>query len=446
MKAIRERLVKPWIVEYEPWLLLRKFDYYTELFDGLRSRLGRTPSVVIAEQDSLSFLLAFLAGVACQCRLVLVNQTWSRRQIEQVSCFLTVDEIIGNIIWPVGDTLWQSDIDISASILLPTGGSGGRLRFAIHQWQHVLCVVEGYTQFWKTVELNTVNVLPLYHAGGLVPVLRSFVRGGKLVLGDWKGMHRDGIFPEIPKRGHLSIVPAQLQRLLAFEGGAQWLRRFEAVLIGGAASPDALLAQAIKLQIPIVRAYGMTEALGTVALQICHSLSDLEKSATVLPHLEARVVDSEIQLRGEGLFEGYLPGELHSREWFASGDFGEMDSSNRIRVKGRKDRMIISGGENIDPVTIESAILQQGLAQQALVLGIDDPKWGQRVVAFLVGVGASVTATSLIERIGNEVPRYAIPKQWIFVDALPLTETGKMHHLRLEQTLLKQEKIDSAES
>ncbi len=260
--------------------------------------------------------------------------------------------------------------------------------------------------------------------------------GGETVLGDWQQISKEGIFPCIPHRAHLSIVPTQLQRLLKLEKGAKWLRGFEAVLIGGAASPDTLLAEAVDCGITIIRSYGMTESLGTIALQVCRQRDDLKGAARILPHLKARIIDHEIQLAGACLLKEYLPGECVKDEWFPTGDCGSMPTADTIRVVGRKDRMIISGGENIDPALIENAILQTRLVERVLVVGVDDPKWGQRVAAWVVPKEAGLLGKQMEEAIANEIPHLAIPKQWVFTDELPLTPTGKIDRARLLRDLL----------
>jgi acyl-CoA synthetase (AMP-forming)/AMP-acid ligase II len=124
--------------------------------------------------------------------------------------------------------------------------------------------------------------------------------------------------------------------------------------------------------------------------------------------------------------------------WLYIGDLATWDADEYVTIVGRKDDMIISGGENVHPVQVEEALNQHPSVTDSIVVGIPDEQWGQRIVAYVVRADDSLTATEL-DRHCREHPMLASfkrPRAYRFVDALPLTATGKKVHYRaLEQAV-----------
>jgi acyl-coenzyme A synthetase/AMP-(fatty) acid ligase len=116
--------------------------------------------------------------------------------------------------------------------------------------------------------------------------------------------------------------------------------------------------------------------------------------------------------------------------WVYIGDLGTWDDQEYVTIVGRKDDMLLSGGENVHPVQVEDVLCQHPLVVDALVTGAPEPTWGEVVVAYVVARDPSLTAAEL-DRHCVEHPmlaRYKRPRGYRFVEALPLTATGKKRH------------------
>lgn len=118
--------------------------------------------------------------------------------------------------------------------MIPTGGSSGKIRFAIHTWETLTAAVRGFQEFFAVEQINSCCVLPLYHVSGLMQFLRSFTTGGKLIVVPFKTLESltsPFNFAEqfAPANSFLSLVPTQLQRLLQRPAAVDWLTQFRII-------------------------------------------------------------------------------------------------------------------------------------------------------------------------------------------------------------------------
>ncbi|HEX4993191.1 MAG TPA: hypothetical protein VFV45_08145, partial [Rubrobacteraceae bacterium] len=124
--------------------------------------------------------------------------------------------------------------------------------------------------------------------------------------------------------------------------------------------------------------------------------------------------DGEILVRGETLFAGYIEGEAVDRPldadgWFCTGDLGEVDENGYLRVQGRKDNLFVSGGENIQPEEIEEALIQLDGVEEAVVVPVSDPEFGERPVAFVRMGRRTVEPEALAPALRQRLPGFKIP-------------------------------------
>ncbi len=121
--------------------------------------------------------------------------------------------------------------------------------------------------------------------------------------------------------------------------------------------------------------------------------------------------------------------------WMYTGDLATWNNKEYITIVGRKDDMLISGGENIYPVQVEEVINENAKVQECVVTGVPDDKWGQMVVAYVIKKNSSLTAQELEEFCKNHpmLARYKRPKYYRFVDNIPLTATGKKMHYKVKE-------------
>lgn len=230
---------------------------------------------------------------------------------------------------------------------------------------------------------------------------------------------------------YTSLVPTQLHRLLATPEGLAALEPFSAVLVGGAP-----LGPADSRPTTIVETYGATETAGGCVYD-----------GIPLEGVRVEVDDTgRISIGGAVVADGYADGDnasFGSRDgvrWFRSSDVGAWEAGS-LRVMGRADDVIISGGYKVHPAVVERAILGLPGVDQAVVIGLPDSEWGTRVVALVVtAVGsASQTTRSIREALSGALPRFALPREVRSIRELPLLESGKIDRAAARAGALERE-------
>lgn len=320
-------------------------------------------------------------------------------------------------------------------IMIATGGSSGAPRFAVHSWETLSAAAAGLQRWLGGGPIHSACCLPLRHVSGLMQVIRSFTSGGRLSLFDLNG---GGGFPPPPPGGVISLVPTQLARLLRMSGGADWLRRFSAVFLGGAPAWPSLLAAARAERIPLAPCYGSTETAAQVAaLPPAEFLAGGGGVGRALPHAALEVVDEagaapvpagapgRIRVRASSLFFGYWPADGARPEALVMDDRGMLDAAGALSVLGRTDALINSGGEKVDPGAVEAAIRSAGGVDDVAVVGVADGRWGEAVVAVVAGGRGHEAA--LREHLRGLLAPHEVPKRYVWVEALPRNAAGKLN-------------------
>ena len=272
--------------------------------------------------------------------------------------------------------------------------------------------------------------LPVTHVAGLAVLVRSLVSGTEPVLAE----RADAGTVAASGCAHVSLVPTQLQRLLQ-EASAP-LAGFSSVLLGGAAAPAGLLDAARDAGVPVVTTYGMTETCGGCVYD-----------GVPLDGVRAEVRDDgRIWISGPVLFSGYLRGPRAPGDgWFRTGDLGALDAAGRLRVRGRADDVINTGGHKVVPGEVAAALQACPGVRDAAVVGQPDPEWGERVVAAVVPAdpGDPPAVEMLRSHVRERLPRYAIPSRVVMIDAVPMLPSGKHDIVRLRQELLRREQTEA---
>ena len=279
-------------------------------------------------------------------------------------------------------------------LCIPTGGSSGRLKLARHDQDTLLAAAWGFAGHFGVPRVNAVGVLPLHHVSGLMAWLRCALTGGEYVAGDWREIEAGALpaFPRTDDGWFLSLVPTQLQRLLARPAAVAWLRAFRAVLVGGGPAWPALVEAGARAELPLAFTYGATEtAAAAMALRPEEFRAGGRGCGRALPHATVTVAaDGAIAIQAASLFHGYWPDVRAPGPW-ASGDRGDYDGAGSLHVRGRSDALIITGGEKVEPGEVEAALRATGEFADVAVVGVPDPEWGRVVVACYPetgGVGA----------------------------------------------------------
>jgi O-succinylbenzoic acid--CoA ligase len=230
----------------------------------------------------------------------------------------------------------------------------------------------------------------------------------------------------------LSLVPAQLARLL--ELGGRCPPSVRAVLLGGAGAPAALRRRALAARWPIHCTYGLTEACSQVTVERSPGSDSASGGAgSPLPGVEVRIDGGRIAFKSPALFGGYLgraEPNPNPGQWWRTADCGEFDNG-QLRVLGRADDAIITGGENVHPADVEHQLLEHPAISEACVFGVPDDDWGQIVAAAIV-TAPGTELTALEEWTRQHMASFKRPRRFVCVDALPLTASGKLDRAALQ--------------
>ena len=333
------------------------------------------------------------------------------------------------------------------SSLRPVSGTAGEILGLLKQWdaadapEPLLIETSGSTGAAKRVVLSReamrasalatqerlggpgqwVLNLPPTHVAGVQVLYRSVIAGTEPVTTKDVVRARELI---VEDRSYLSLVPTQLHRLLDVPAAVDAMAAFDTVLVGGAAFDPSLRSRAEGAGIRVVSTYGMSETCGGCVYD-----------GRPLAGVEVRVDDGHVLLRGPMLFDGYegdpaLTQATLRDGWLVTHDVGEIASDGRLRITGRDDDMVSSGGVKVPAPAVAERIRAHRSVITAEVLGGPDEQWGERVVAFVVG---DLDLDTLRDWVAAEFPREWAPQQLVRVMKVPVLSNGKVDRLALRE-------------
>lgn len=275
--------------------------------------------------------------------------------------------------------------------------------------------------------------LPLHHVAGLQVVVRSLLAGYDPMAapaGDPEATARllRTLPPERRPR-YASVVPTQLHRIARLEEPslAAW-RDLDAILVGGAATPPALLERVRGLGLRVVTTYGATETAGGCVY-------DGVPLAGVRVRFDGVPLSGVIHLAGPTLARGYLSGPFPLHDgvpWFRTGDLGEL-RDGVLHVHGRADDVIITGAVKVSPVAVEAVLAELPGVAEVCVVGVPDPEWGQQVVAVLVPSGRAPSLDEAREAVRRTLGVAAAPRRLVLASALPERGPGKVDRVAVAE-------------
>jgi O-succinylbenzoic acid--CoA ligase len=226
-------------------------------------------------------------------------------------------------------------------------------------------------------------------------------------------------------RRYVSLVPTQLHRVLVDPGEAKALSTFDAVLVGGASLDPHLREQAQDAGVHIVATYGMSETCGGCVYD-----------GLPLDGVAVKIgTDGRIRIGGPVVFDGYdgrpdRTGQVLEHGWFVTQDRGRIDEDGHLQVLGRVDDMVISGGVNVPANAVAARLRAHPDVRAAEVVGVPDDRWGQRVVAVVVG---TLDLDGARDWVAGQHPRAWAPRNLVHVDALPLLGNGKVDRIAVQR-------------
>jgi len=368
------------------------------------------------------------------------------------------------------------------ALVLGSGGSSGSRHWCLQPWSHLQASAEACATWLASQGIDPehclhLDALPLHHVSGLMPLVRSRCWGAELRWLPPSVLRQPEQLPlacPLPadRPVLLSLVPTQLQRLIASPVALQWLRGCAVIWVGGAALPADLARHARDKALPLAPCYGATETAAMVcALPPQRFLAGDEGCGPALADVELRLEGPEqaIAVRTMRLSPGWFEaGRLRpfrdADGWWRSGDAGVWQprraaggDQGSLVIRGRLDGAIHSGGETVFPDQVQQRL--QGLIREAglpvaelLLLAEPDALWGERLVALirwraaedldsgdLTGPAAdSTTAEAWLNRLAElarELPPPQRPRRWLPCPELEVGGTGKWERQRWRQWL-----------
>ncbi len=375
-------------------------------------------------------LQAHVAGLP----VFLGNPRWAAHELTEAARQIPRGTIIkgitlearglGTCDWP---TNWRG------RVLIPTGGTGGKVKFVIHSTETLRAATLGLRDALVARRLSPilhgVTCTPPWHVSGFMPAIRARVTGGSHLVIDGR-FAENAALPSVafPAAGTkiISLVPAQLSRLLARTDGEAWLRAFDVILLGGSMVPAPLLVEIHVRRLQVFLTYGSTETAAACALCPPEKIwaGEAVRGAPLPGVTFATNADGVVTIATPALGIGLWPDSPLGNPW-ASGDRGDVAADGSVKISGRADRVIITGGEKVDPARVEQALLSTGLIKEALVLGMLDATWGGIVTACLVGPS---NAEARLRQACEALEPAARPRRYVFVPSMPTNASGKPDH------------------
>lgn len=301
-----------------------------------------------------------------------------------------------------------------------------------------------------------IVALPVHHIAGLLTLVRCCVAEASPIIAELdEGFSTDALLracrsmftgggarPDL--RAYLAVVPKQLAEALTAGGELlDYLQRLDAILVGGAHVPTDLLAQARAAGLRVHTSYGMTETAGGVVydglpLTGVEVLSDEDGCALI--HSPSLLVD-------------YLDGSvsadfvsLKGKRFLRTAD-RIISEGDRIQVLGRADDVIISGGLNISPLMVSQALTALSQVAEAVVVGVDDPVWGQLLAAVVTPIDPTeaLDLPALREQVGAVLGREFAPRAFLSLPQIPVLALGKPDRAALVQKIVEQLQLPAAQ-
>lgn len=315
-----------------------------------------------------------------------------------------------------GPALWLApgptrDLDGGVGAVVATSGSTGGSKLVVLSRAALRAAAESSHER-LAAPLTWHLALAPHYVAGLMVLVRSLAAGREPIPAatDLSDLRATG------EGDALSIVPTQLHRALTSPSVTAELARFDAILVGGAALSATLRARADAAGLRVIETYGMSETCGGC---VWDGVPLPGAQVRILPEERAPEGTGRIALGGPMLFDGYLGDEARTPGApLNTGDFGTF-TDGRLAIGGRLDDVVITGGVNVDLAVVRRAV--EAREPGAAVLAVPDDEWGARIVLF----APHGDLRSWREALAVDLPRTALPRQFVRVEALPRTAGGK---------------------
>ena len=377
-----------------------------------------------------------------------------------------------DLINPASSDEWVIEIgDEDITMLMYTAGTTGRPKgVPLRHHAFVSYVLDNVDPASPDIEERNLLTVPLYHVAGIQAMLAAIYGGRTLVMmrqfevKEWlESIQRE-------KATRAMLVPTMLKRVIDDPDFNKYdLSSLKVITYGAAPMPFEVINRAIQMMpwVKFINAFGQTETASTITalgpedhiIEGTEEEKEKEKKlkrltssiGKPLPDVEVKIVDEEgkgiavlevgeILARGPRIMTGYWRDEQKTKQvitsdgWLRTGDMGWMDEEGYIYLAGRADDMIIRGGENISPEEVEDVLHSHPKVEEAAVIAVPDPEWGQEPRAIVVlKKGKTATQEEIIEYCRSKLSGFKRPRSVVFIDSLPRNPMGKVLRKKLRE-------------
>ena len=355
------------------------------------------------------------------------------------------------------DTPPNRDIDPAAPVAMTfTGGTTGRPKGAVVSHTARFASAASTAREHQVTAQDVVGVVtPMFHAVGLMIWYQASILAGStaVIFRKWDPAE---FIAETERHGISSVflVPVQVRDLLrspAFD--RERLASLRNIGVGGAPTPPGLIAECRKAlpHCGYTDHYGQSETGPLTILKPWDTETHAGTVGQAAAGVDLRIVDQdgnrvprgaigEVVARGPFLMEGYFEDEEETARYFRggwgwTGDLAKSDEDGYLTLVGRSREIIISGGFNIHPSEIETALASHPAVEDCTVFGVPDERWGEAPVAYVVRAG-DISTEELIAHCTDRLARYKRPREIVFVDTIPRTPSGKVQKPPLRDAYL----------
>ena len=344
----------------------------------------------------------------------------------------------------------------SVGIVLFTSGTTSQPKAVELTHNNLTSYVTGTVEFGSAEPIDAALIcVPPYHIAGVSAALSNLYAGRKMVYLPVFDPEQWVALVDAEHVTSATVVPTMLDRIVTvLQQGGHRLSSLRNLAYGGSKVPLPLVRNALELlpHVGFVNAYGLTETSSTIAVltpddhreaQGAADPAVVRRLASVgqpVPSIEVQIRDDsgavlpagqtgELFVRGEQVSGRYtgIGSVLDAEGWFPTKDIATLDAGGYLFIGGRSDDTIIRGGENIAPAELEEVLVEHPHVRDVVVVGVEDPQWGQAIVAVVVpAVGADPDPEELREHVRRSLRGSRTPDRVVFRDELPTNATGKV--------------------
>jgi long-chain acyl-CoA synthetase len=404
--------------------------------DGIKTLIARLPDPLVVVDSRYLDELDGLVGSAGTTQVIVSDDFLARaRDAEPATEFADPDSV-GIVLFTSGTTSQPKAVELTHN--------------------NLTSYVTGTVEFGSAEPTDAALIcVPPYHIAGVSAALSNLYAGRKMVYlpvfdpEQWVGL------VDAEHVTSATVVPTMLDRIVTvLQQGGHPLSSLRNLAYGGSKVPLPLVRQALELlpHVGFVNAYGLTETSSTIAVltpddhreaQAAADPAVVRRLASVgqpVPSIEVQIRDDsgavlpagqtgELFVRGEQVSGRYtgIGSVLDAEGWFPTKDIATLDAGGYLFIGGRSDDTIIRGGENIAPAELEDVLVEHPHVRDVVVVGVEDPRWGQAIVAVVVpAVGADPDPEELREYVRKSLRGSRTPDRVVFRDELPTNATGKV--------------------